>query len=47
MIAKDGKALTLLDLERGQAQIIYDIPFEGVYCGDNTLLQYSNADGSG
>ena len=33
LIGKDGKGLTLIDVERGEAQIIYDIPFEGVYCG--------------
>ena len=40
LIAKDSKAIMLLDIQRDEAQVILDIPFIGVYCGDDTLRQY-------
>ena len=45
LIVKDAKAVSLIDVESGLAQVIYDIPFQGVYCGDDTLLQYIDMKG--
>lgn len=40
MLCKDAIGITLLDIERKEARILFEAPFEGVYCGDYTLLQY-------
>ena len=40
LLCKDGVGLTLIDADKGEASLILNVPLNGVYCGDYTLMQY-------
>ena len=45
LLCKDEKGIVLVDPFSGVAQKFIDVPFENIYCGYNTLLQYMSPEG--
>jgi hypothetical protein len=38
LVCKDAVGLVLIDIQKNKADLLLEVPFEGVYCGDYTII---------